>query len=961
MDVSDITFLRTSPGPGVSDITILQTSPTQDQDQAEAKNRQRYLQRYFLVNASASNTIESHEDRFNKVKDYFTQSPKISNALETTINLFVRIKEDTAEDTNWRETHVCPVCYSASPAASIVLSCGCRHTVYHLKCVLKWHFKAGVADLLKCPMCRTPTKPVNVYWVSPVSKAEIRARADRKHRKNAELRKSDPKRKAKEQRRKADSKLHANNKAVSHATAKKRGGQLLGIHECNKCTKIMVVGTCCVKFSCIGRDVHEAIGTVTAVGAQDLDRYHWHMNDDVLIRTLFTKPSALGIHHHQSRLNYALSDTGFRLFGLHPLELFNRRSSFVPPPWTRSPPPPPPPAASCITIIRGADNGRDGCSIPWNGGFGTDRIASHYRRARQDIGRRQTRRATDYASAPRCRLPRARPRNGKKAVATCGTISRSPILYAVRAYSTRSWSSPSVTPTSPIPAPYRSQNAPTPTPLERRRAPPRRRHQLRAAQLPLHRSPLELIRQLRVVRVHAKDVPRLRLVERREQRVKRRAELTRHRHCPPIRTPRALPEPSSVPPLMSSSRMSSSRIAPPRPPGDSGLPCRWGAHGLIGCCAATIVSSFRGCAVVAIAFLLDKRIHAPARTRVALQAQQAHKVGVDRVEVAREEALRVGPVEVAGCEAERSRGGLGAGVVPPALRELLHHRAYGLEVGGEDARDEALHRVLRYVCLEELLMRPRLEALVREVNAEPVKRVKAGGGVLRARERVERLGEVIAVGRRAVRVEENGAPFLLHELRLVGERLLEVARRTPRKSAKISQMSMRRTTTAAPVDRELELPRCRIAATSWNLVEAHRVVDRAHEGRSGRGAGCQDAFALEGVVEGLARCQTRHWLGTGAGLRTKPASGAGQPMKSTGTSGAGVTTAGSNLTGRVPQSFSWSRQSHGVPGHYAPLDVKVSELHSHAAPFAPVAQEQLKPRAPRRRESASSVACPVAT
>ncbi|KAJ7490186.1 hypothetical protein B0H11DRAFT_1912201 [Mycena galericulata] len=143
------------------------------------------------------------------VKDYFTQSPKISNALETTINLFSRIKGDTAEDTNWRETHVCPVCYSASPAASIVLSCGCRHTVYHLKCVLKWHFKAGVADLLKCPMCRAPTKPVNVYWVSPLSKAEIRAKAHRKHRKNAELRKSDPKRKAKEQRRKADSKLLA--------------------------------------------------------------------------------------------------------------------------------------------------------------------------------------------------------------------------------------------------------------------------------------------------------------------------------------------------------------------------------------------------------------------------------------------------------------------------------------------------------------------------------------------------------------------------------------------------------------------------------------------------------------------------------------------------------------------------------------------------------------------------------
>ncbi|KAJ7490087.1 hypothetical protein B0H11DRAFT_2403767 [Mycena galericulata] len=51
---------------------------------------------------------------------------------------------------------------------------------------------------------------------------------------------------------------------------------------------------------------------------------------------------------------------------------------------------------------------------------------------------------------------------------------------------------------------------------------------------------------------------------------------------------------------------------------------------------------------------LDEGVHASPRARVALPAQQAHEVRVERVEVAREEALRHGPIEVADREALRA-------------------------------------------------------------------------------------------------------------------------------------------------------------------------------------------------------------------------------------------------------------------------------------------------------------------
>ncbi|KAJ7439711.1 hypothetical protein B0H11DRAFT_2253736 [Mycena galericulata] len=198
MDNNEITLLH-----GPPDVGSLQRA----QDLADEKKRRKYMRRYPLVNPSTSDPPELHDARFQKVVSYFGQeAPILRDAFNATVNLFAQVKTDTAKNFEWKNEHGCLICHNNSPVPSIVLPCPCKHSIFHLKCIFKWHLTKTIENLLPCPTCKTPSKPINVSWVSPMSPAENRARADRKHHKIAALRKSDTRRKAAEQVRKADSK-----------------------------------------------------------------------------------------------------------------------------------------------------------------------------------------------------------------------------------------------------------------------------------------------------------------------------------------------------------------------------------------------------------------------------------------------------------------------------------------------------------------------------------------------------------------------------------------------------------------------------------------------------------------------------------------------------------------------------------------------------------------------------------
>ena len=64
--------------------------------------------------------------------------------------------------------------------------------------------------------------------------------------------------------------------------------------------------------------------------------------------------------------------------------------------------------------------------------------------------------------------------------------------------------------------------------LQHRDTPLRNLTQPNTPHLPLHRPPLQLIRQLRIIRIDTKHIPRLRLFERLEQRIERLTEFTRY-------------------------------------------------------------------------------------------------------------------------------------------------------------------------------------------------------------------------------------------------------------------------------------------------------------------------------------------------------------------------------------------------------------------------------------------------
>jgi len=179
-------------GPSNLDVVLLSSPAKPSKD---SQMRVKYLDRYSLVKPPFQENV-GHEKRSKMVIGYFEAPPRVGDdSTAEKIAIFRRVARDTRVNPNWATEEVCPVCLNKSPPPKILLSCSCRHTLFHQNCIQQWHQKEDkeCQRLLTCPTCRSGAKPVHLAWVAP-SRTETSARKERKskhkHKKDREQRKA---------------------------------------------------------------------------------------------------------------------------------------------------------------------------------------------------------------------------------------------------------------------------------------------------------------------------------------------------------------------------------------------------------------------------------------------------------------------------------------------------------------------------------------------------------------------------------------------------------------------------------------------------------------------------------------------------------------------------------------------------------------------------------------------------
>ncbi|KAJ7017002.1 hypothetical protein C8F04DRAFT_1394365 [Mycena alexandri] len=153
--------------PDNDDIVLLDSTTvfTSKKQENEELKRQYYAALYPLVKPPYTATVY-HAERFETVRrDFATEDPTLPKAKNQTATLFESVWKDVKEDLHWVENYPCPFCYARPGRATIVLSCACRHSIFHLSCIRKWHYLKGVDKLLPCPVCQSPSKPVHIAWL----------------------------------------------------------------------------------------------------------------------------------------------------------------------------------------------------------------------------------------------------------------------------------------------------------------------------------------------------------------------------------------------------------------------------------------------------------------------------------------------------------------------------------------------------------------------------------------------------------------------------------------------------------------------------------------------------------------------------------------------------------------------------------------------------------------------------
>ncbi|KAJ6528181.1 hypothetical protein B0H19DRAFT_1083705 [Mycena capillaripes] len=167
-------------GPSNLDVVLLNSPVKPSKD---SQLRVKYLDRYSLVRPPFEEKV-LHDRRAKMVIRYFEEAPRMG--VDSTAEqkaLFRRVAGDTRDNPNWAAEENCVFCLNNSPRPEILLSCPCRHSLFHQNCIQEWHRKKDkeCQRLLTCLTCRSDAKPVHLAWVAP-SESEAYTRKGKKHR-----------------------------------------------------------------------------------------------------------------------------------------------------------------------------------------------------------------------------------------------------------------------------------------------------------------------------------------------------------------------------------------------------------------------------------------------------------------------------------------------------------------------------------------------------------------------------------------------------------------------------------------------------------------------------------------------------------------------------------------------------------------------------------------------------------
>ncbi|KAJ7679324.1 hypothetical protein DFH06DRAFT_1121048 [Mycena polygramma] len=162
-----------------------------------------YLKRFHLVQPPFKEGVKKNRERDNAMIAYFKEEPSLNDPSKTSLRLLQRVAKQDRQEPDWARKLRCTVCL-AEGRAMVILSCGCRDTIFHQGCVERWHRKqnASCTKSLRCPTCRERTKPVNLEWaMKSAAEQEACLKGDkaRKHAATKKKRRTDPIARAKQQ------------------------------------------------------------------------------------------------------------------------------------------------------------------------------------------------------------------------------------------------------------------------------------------------------------------------------------------------------------------------------------------------------------------------------------------------------------------------------------------------------------------------------------------------------------------------------------------------------------------------------------------------------------------------------------------------------------------------------------------------------------------------------------------
>ncbi|KAJ7629276.1 hypothetical protein DFH06DRAFT_1141268 [Mycena polygramma] len=160
-----------------------------------------YMKRFNLVQPPFQEGQKMTKDRDIAMTNYFKQPPRLEYPQKMSILLLRRIARQDREEPEWARHLECTVCLEEG--AMVILSCGCRETIFHQGCVERWHRTQNPSckRTLRCPSCNERSKPINLEWATkPAAEREACRKADkaRKHAATKKKRHTDPIARAKE-------------------------------------------------------------------------------------------------------------------------------------------------------------------------------------------------------------------------------------------------------------------------------------------------------------------------------------------------------------------------------------------------------------------------------------------------------------------------------------------------------------------------------------------------------------------------------------------------------------------------------------------------------------------------------------------------------------------------------------------------------------------------------------------